>query len=172
MSVVVCVLIPLLYAFSIPGKLGKKVNKELGKLYPGVTYNLAGVEIPAALQADLPLTISSTNFFAMSDQDQTTGYVFLGKAPSKTADFDYMVVFDADLSIVHSKVLIYREEYGGEIGSKRWLKQFLGKTPADRLDADTNVDAISGATISVRSMTRSLDGLLQSVKILQENKVL
>jgi Na+-translocating ferredoxin:NAD+ oxidoreductase RnfG subunit len=81
-------------------------------------------------------------------------------------------LFDKDLKVVHSKVLVYREEYGGEIGSSRWLKQFLGKTGNDRVSPDTNVDAIAGATISVRSMTRSMDNLLQTVGILEENDVL
>ena len=83
-----------------------------------------------------------------------------------------MVIFDANLEVIHSKVLIYREEYGGEIGSKRWLEQFIGKTGQDRVDHETNIDGISGATISVRSMTTSMDNLLQTVGILQEKKML
>ena len=95
------------------------------------------------------------------------GYAFVDQAPSKTAKFDYLVIFDSDLKIINSKVLIYREEYGGEIGSKRWLKQFLGKTGSDRVDTKKNIDAIAGATISVRSMTKSMDNLLQTIGILQ-----
>jgi len=100
------------------------------------------------------------------------GYLFVDKAPSKTAEFDYLIVFDTELKIMHSKVLIYREEYGGEIGSKRWLKQFNGKTAKDRVSHKTNIDGIAGATISVRSMTNSIDELLQTVGILQKNQVL
>jgi Na+-translocating ferredoxin:NAD+ oxidoreductase RnfG subunit len=67
---------------------------------------------------------------------------------------------------------VYREEYGGEIGSSRWLRQFNGLSGTDRVSPKTNIDAISGATISVRSMTRSVDNLLQTVGKLQENRVL
>ena len=100
------------------------------------------------------------------------GYAFVGNAPSKTAKFDYLVIFDRDLKVIHSKVLVYREDYGGEIGSKRWLKQFLGKTGNDRVSCENNIDAISGATISVRSMTLSMDKLFQTIGQLQENKFL
>jgi Na+-translocating ferredoxin:NAD+ oxidoreductase RnfG subunit len=73
---------------------------------------------------------------------------------------------------VRSKVLIYREDYGGEIGSKRWLKQFVGKSMDDQISFPGDIDAISGATISVRSMTRALDTLLKSIKALHLNKVI
>ena len=101
------------------------------------------------------------------------GYGYIGNAPSKTASFDYLVLFDENFIITKSKVLIYREEYGGEIGSKRWLRQFTGKTTTSaELKYNENIIPISGATISVRSMTRAMNELLQSIAILQELKAL
>ncbi len=100
------------------------------------------------------------------------GYAFVDQAPSKTAEFDYLVIFDKELKVITSRVLVYREEYGGEIGSNRWLRQFEGKKGGDRVSPKTNIDAISGATISVRSMTRSMDNLLQTIGKLQERRVL
>ena len=82
-----------------------------------------------------------------------------------------MVLFDTGLNVRKAKVLIYREDYGNEIGSKRWLKQFIGKTGADNLKYDVNVDAISGATISANSMTFAMNNLLQSITILKENNI-
>ena len=58
---------------------------------------------------------------------EVLGYAFIDKAPSKTDEFDYLVLFDENLIIKKAKVLMYREDYGGEIGSRRWLKQFIGK---------------------------------------------
>jgi Na+-translocating ferredoxin:NAD+ oxidoreductase RnfG subunit len=124
------------------------------------------------MNKQLPTKISTENLYKVVNGSELLGYVFVDKAPSKTAQFDYLVLFDKDIKVDHSKVLVYREEYGGEIGSSRWLKQFLGKTGNDRVSPDTNVDAIAGATISVRSMTRSMDNLLQTVGILEENDVL
>jgi Na+-translocating ferredoxin:NAD+ oxidoreductase RnfG subunit len=79
------------------------------------------------------------------------------------------VIFDHNLKIAITKVLIYREEYGGEIGSKRWLRQFTGKSGEDSLD---DIAAISGATISVRSMTNAVNDILKTMKILQIKKVI
>ena len=83
-----------------------------------------------------------------------------------------MVLLNTDLSVAKAKVLIYREEYGGEIGSKRWLRQFIGKTKDDEFRYGDNIDAIAGATISVRSMTNAMNDLLQSLKVLNEKGIL
>ncbi len=61
---------------------------------------------------------------------------------------------------------------GGEIASKRWLRQFVGKTINDRLKYRENVMAISGATISVKSMTIAIDNLMTSLKFVKSKKYL
>lgn len=162
----------MLFGFGIPEKLQKKVDKEIEKVFGANNLTFEAIAVPSSLNAQLPAKITPHNFFKLMKNAEVAGYIFVDNAPSKTASFDYLVVFDANLSVVHSKVLIYREEYGGEIGSKRWLQQFIGKTGQDRVDHETNIDGISGATISVRSMTTSIDNLLQTVGILQEKKLL
>ena len=92
------------------------------------------------------------------------GYAFIGTAPSKTDSFEYLVLLDKDLVIVKAKVLVYREDYGGEIGSKRWLSQFISKNRDSILGYGEEITAISGATISVKSMTASINHFLYSLK--------
>ena len=162
----------VLYGFGLPEKLEKKVVKEVQKVFEIESFKMGAVEVSEEINAKLPLKLTTNNFFELSNEDILLGYAFVDQAPSKTAKFDYLVILDAELKIIHSKVLIYREEYGGEIGSKRWLKQFLGKTGGDRVDHESNIDGIAGATISVRSMTHAMDDLLQTIAILQANKAL
>ena len=87
-----------------------------------------------------------------------TDKVYIGYSPSKFDNFDFMVLLDNTNKVKLVKVLIYRENYGGEIGSKRWLKQFIGMT-----EPKSYVDAISGATISVNSMKYSINKLIKSL---------
>ena len=87
-----------------------------------------------------------------------TDKVYIGYSPSKFDNFDYMVLLDCDNKVKLVKVLVYRENYGGEIGSKRWLRQFIGMT-----EPKNYVDAISGATISVNSMKYSINKLIKSL---------
>lgn len=161
-----------LYGFGLPKNVEKKVAKEVKKVFEIEAFEMDAIVVSEELKTKLPCKLTTDNFYKLTDGDTFLGYAFVDQAPSKTAKFDYLVVFDTDLKVKHSKVLIYREEYGGEIGSKRWLKQFLGKTGGDRVDHETNIDGIAGATISVRSMTNAMDDLLQTIEILQENKAL
>jgi len=161
-----------LLGFGLPEKVEKKVVKVVEKTFEQTDFSFRSVEVDKKLNASLPSKIEENNFNGIYKNEVLLGYVFVDQAPSKTAKFDYLVLFDSNLEIINSKVLVYREEYGGEIGSKRWLKQFLGMTGTDRVDHESNIDGISGATISVRSMTNAIDDLLQTVGILQEHKIL
>lgn len=159
-------------SFGLPKKIQKKVDKEIKELYDIEDYKLNAITIEEGIAKELPSNFGADNFFEITANNKSLGYAYVAKAPSKTAQFDYLVILDQDLIIKKAKVLIYREEYGGEISSKRWLKQFIGKTENDELRYNDNIMAISGATISVRSMTNAMNDLLQSLKILNEKGVL
>ncbi|KAB7531318.1 FMN-binding protein [Flagellimonas olearia] len=161
-------LILMLLAFTAPKEVNKRVLKEVEKTFEVADFAMQPISISADVNAQLPTKISGENLYRITAGNSTLGYAFFDQAPSKTANFDYLVLFDDAVKVINTKVLVYREEYGGEIGSKRWLKQFLGKTGGDRVSPESNIDAISGATISVNSMTRSMDNLLQTIGILQD----
>ena len=86
--------------------------------------------------------------------------------------FDYLIILDADLKIKKSKILTYREDYGGEIASKRWLRQFIGKSWTDKFIYSKDVSAISGATISVKSMINAVESFMSSIKILDKKNII
>ena len=88
----------------------------------------------------------------------STDKVFIGYSPSKFENFDYMVILDKCNKIKLVKILVYRENYGAEIGSTRWLRQFIGMEKPK-----TFVSAISGATISVNSLKYSLNNLINQL---------
>ena len=161
--------LPLLMSFTLLKGLDKKVDREIKDEFEVSTYSYEGVVVPQELQGKLPSDVTAQNFLKIQHSGNLLGYVFLDQAPSKTAEFDYLVIFDEDLKIARTKVLVYREEYGGEIGSRRWLRQFTGKSKASELN---HIAAISGATISVRSMKHAVQDILKSVEILQNNNVL
>ena len=156
----------------LPKNIKKKVDKEIRDTFEVETFDLSSYNINSEAAKDLPSKFETDNFFKINNKEQLLGYVYIAQAPSKTAQFDYVVLLDKELVILKAKVLIYREDYGGEIGSKRWLKQFIGKTHSDELKYGDNIMAISGATISVRSMTTAMNNLLQSLNILHSKQLL
>jgi hypothetical protein len=101
----------------------KKVVKQVQ-----AAFNLETIVFnPIVTDRESSINIKTETYFRLSVQDSLIGYAVIDKAPSKTAFFDYLIVTDKDLNILRSRVITYREEYGGAIGSYRWLKQFIGK---------------------------------------------
>ncbi|TDQ29750.1 FMN-binding protein [Tenacibaculum caenipelagi] len=160
-------------SFTIPKKLQKKVTKEINKTFDIENFKLDEIEISDDVNNLLVRKIEGDRLFKITaDTNDLIGYVYIDKAPSKTDEFDYLILLDKNLIVAKAKVLIYREDYGGEIGSKRWLKQFNGKTLNDKLQYEKDIVAISGATISASSMTIAINTFLQNLTILHQNKVL
>ena len=141
-------------------RIHKKVTKEVKMIFSVDEFELI----------DTQITIPSSPFLVgqqmneIKVNDQLLGYAFLGTAPSKTDTFEYLILFDTNFTIKKATVLIYREDYGGEIASKRWLSQFVKKQSNDAFVFGNNISAISGATISVQSMTASVNHVFSSLK--------
>ena len=140
-------------------RIEKKINKEITAVFSIDRYTL----VEASIQIDQSPYLLSHNIRKINVDGQLAGYAFTGTAPSKTDSFDYLILFDPSFTIKKATVLVYREDYGGEIASKRWLSQFVKKQAASFIYGDT-ISAISGATISVQSMTASVNHVFSSLK--------
>jgi len=150
------------FAFS---QIHRRADKEIKKVFSVENYQL-----DRAINQNYEDFLTK-RLLSINSDDQKIGYAYLGTAPSQTKYFDYVVLFDKDLVIRSIKILVYREDYGGEIGSKRWLSQFIGKTFFDKFIYRKNVAAISGATISVNSMTDAVNDILIYLKDLKNQGV-
>ena len=159
-------------AFGLPKNIQKKVDKEIKSVYNVENFTFNAFTISPKITEALPSKFEDNNLFKIESNNQSLGYAYISKALSKTDEFDYLVLLDTNLTVLKTKVLVYREDYGGEIGSKRWLKQFTGKKQGDNLRYNDNIVAISGATISVRSMTNAMNNLLKSLRILHSKNIL
>jgi len=159
-----------LTSFTIPERLEKKISKEIKSTFAVEAFQKTSVFIDTSLS--LPAEINREHLFKLNADNKQLGYLYYGKAPSRTDEFNFMVLFDKDLIIKKIKVLVYREDYGGEIGSKRWLKQFEGVSSERELVYKQDIAAISGATISVKSMTHTINQLLKSIALLHQNKII
>lgn len=156
----------------IPEKLRVKIDSAVTEAYEIDAFEMAEIEIPASINKKTKVDFSPEHFFKLTSKGAFIGYLYLGEAPSMKNVFDYIVMFNKDLSIKKSKILIYREDFGRQIGSQRWLKQFIGLTPNDAVNYGETVDAISGATISAKSMTNEVKDLLQGIKVLKQERIL
>lgn len=159
------------FSYQLPKGIERKVKKELVNTFGQKDLQLVSVLIPTDVYEQLGKKIEASNLFKVIKNKQVLGYAYIDKAPSKTDEFDYLILLDTTLIIIKTKVLIYREDYGGEIGSRRWLQQFIGKSSKDQLKYKKDIMAISGATISALSMTRVVNQFLADLNILLKNNI-
>ncbi|MEE2700446.1 MAG: FMN-binding protein [Bacteroidota bacterium] len=121
----------------------EKTNTLINQLY-GDDVELASLQI-------------NSNYQSIKRNGEILGYSCIEEAPSKHDKFEFVILYDKSLNIIQVKVLIYREDYGFEIKSKRWLKQFTSRKIS-------KVQAISGATISVNSLKYAVDRLNKKMR--------
>jgi len=150
----------------IPKNYLKKIDKEIQVLFEIESFDKSPVVMDQSVLNEMSDTFDPEFFFRIEKDEQHLGYFYFGKAPSKADEFDYVVIFDADFIIKKIKILAYREDYGGEISSKRWLRQFDGIDTKTRLKYGSDIMGISGATISAQSMTNAVNDLLTNLSIL------
>ncbi len=152
--------------------IDKMINNEVKSTFLIENYTVESIQVSEKSRNELPIKINDVNFKIIISDGQKVGYYYHGKAFGKVDHFDFLVIFDTNLVIKKVKILIYREDRGGEISSKRWLRQFVGKSATNSFVYEKDIVGISGATISAKSMTSQMDKLMQSIQILSKNKIL
>lgn len=168
----IAILVLITTSFTVSKKVDALIEKEIKTVLNIENYTKIPVIISNDLNEILPLKITITNFFKIKGDNTILGYYYLGQAYGKADYFDFIVIFDENLIVSKVKILIYREDHGGEVGSKRWLRQFIGKTITNDLKYQKDIAAISGATISAKSMTNEVNKLLKTIGILNNKKQL
>jgi Na+-translocating ferredoxin:NAD+ oxidoreductase RnfG subunit len=126
----------------------KRADKVLSKYWEDEEYNLSRVTLIGSDQPEI--------YSVQQGNSRPFAYVLFAEAMGKVDTFTYLIIFNPDGIIEKVSVLLYRENYGGEIGSKRFLKQFNGKSNGMSMEYNQDIDGISGATISVQAITRAV----------------
>ncbi|MDP6229923.1 MAG: FMN-binding protein, partial [Candidatus Marinimicrobia bacterium] len=107
--------------------------------------------------------------WVISAGDSIVGYALLDNVKGKSMPITFIVLYNTDGSVVHSAVVKYREPIGGEVGRRSWLNQFLNKNRSSSYD---EIDAISGATISVNSVTRGINKLTLLLNVIKDELII
>jgi len=158
-------------------RLIKKLDKQIGKLWKEETPE----KHEMLIKSEDP-SLEDRQFYKLVLKDSIKGYAVLSRSYgcrvggcavySSTTDksgsydpFYYSLITDENFVIKNVKVLEFYSEYGYQITSKKWLAQFIG-LDGQNLEYDKDVDAISGATISVMSL---LDDIEIASKMLRES---
>jgi len=99
------------------------------------------------------------NCWHIIDSDSSSYYAILDNVKGKSLPITFLTIFNEDKEVVNSSIIKYRESYGGEVGSKSWLNQFISYTDSSDYSVGKSISGISGATISVNSVTKGINKL-------------
>ena len=99
------------------------------------------------------------NCWHIIDNDSTHYYAILDNVKGKSLPITFLTIFDQDKKVFYSSIIKYREAYGGEVASKKWLNQFVTYTDSSNYNVGDAISGISGATISVNSVSKGINKL-------------
>jgi hypothetical protein len=88
------------------------------------------------------------------------GYALVQNTIGKHKPMTYMVGVDNTGHVVNVELLVFREARGSEVRTKRFNVQYEGKTASDPVRINKDIFNISGATMSVRSMSAGIKRVL------------
>lgn len=151
----------------LPSSAIKKMDKAIQSLWENQVIEKEFIDISKHQLQNIHLKLNK-----LTVNNKLVGYLMISRAKSRVDFFDYMVVYKPDLSVLSITVLAYREDYGGEIASKRWLKQFNGKSNPDNMRFGDDIQSISGATLSARSLTQDVQEITKNIQFLKTKGVL
>lgn len=161
----------------------KTLQKELQKIGESGQVKWKEIRFPESLTSLNPV---QGKFLESENSSGIKKYIYAGRVnscrqggcsiPSQALTietpeyFDYLIVFDSQLSVTQVKVYNYQATHGQEVGNKGWLKQFQGYDGSRSLTVGKSIDAISGATVSVFGITNDIQEKTKLLKKLVAGK--
>ena len=158
--------IVFLLNFCFSSKITDKTENELKKYFPEyISIDWTMYEIPKNIKKTIQKEVKQkffrdeVNLWTITNKDSLKYYAILDNVIGKTMPISFLCIFDSLGEVQHSSVIKYREPYGGEVGSKKWLKQFYKYNESSPYKVGGDISGISGATLSVNSVTKGIHKL-------------
>ena len=146
-----------------------QVLKEFFPKSQRVTYRkvkLGPAEL-AAVQGRLGYKPAKPEYviFVATTGEHVDGYAIIDDELGQHEQITFAVKLSPAGAVERHEVMVYRESYGEEITDSRFRRQFQGKTAKDPVRAGVDIDVVTGATISSRSMAM---GVRRALVLLDE----
>lgn len=158
----------------------KKLEKQIAAVWKNQPVSKSEIE-----QVSISEEEPDRHFFEICSDSALIGYAILSKSygcrvggcavysdnMDKSGSYDpfyYGIITGTDFSIKNVQVFEFYSEYGYQITHKKWLAQFIG-TNGIGLQYGSDIDAISGATISAKSLIEDVDVACTELRQHMEN---
>jgi Na+-translocating ferredoxin:NAD+ oxidoreductase RnfG subunit len=108
------------------------------------------------------------SFYSGIKGGQSMGYAVVERVTNRSWSISYMVVMNADGTVKDVEVLNYEGARNWGVQYESWLKQFFGM----KADSDyRSISGITGATISVRTITAGVQKIAAAYQVIFLDKV-
>lgn len=148
----------------------KSLLKDFFKTSTRVSYvKVHTGAVAAELKAQLGYLPTKSTYvvFVGRTGDQVDGYAVVDEEMGQHQPITFGVKLNPQGEVERTEVMVYREGQGDEIREARFRRQFQHKTPNDEIRLGEDIVAISGATISSKSMA---NGVRRAVALVRHAK--
>ncbi len=108
---------------------------------------------------------SRSSLKAIESKSGVLGYVVDEQVVSRSGPFTIRVVVGRNFRVVSARVLEYSADRGRGVRRASFSRQFSGKGPDDPIRIGKDIDAVTGATLSSRSMA---GGVRRAIELAQK----
>ena len=109
-----------------------------------------------------------THYFGLNEAGKPIGAMVIGNEIGRSYPITFMVVINPDGTVKDVEVMVYREPHGWEVRFESFMSQFFGR---DASDPFGDINNITGATLSVRSMTKGVRKAVAEFQVIYKDKV-
>ena len=152
----------LVVAAPVQATVYLSVEQAQAQMFPGATLTPDFVTLtPDQMKAiekacDVNVLSPSLKVWRAS----TGGWFIADQVVGKHEFIPFALALDDKGAVKSVEILEYRETYGDQVRNEAWRAQFVGKTHAAALKLGTDIQNISGATLSSRHITDGVKRLL------------
>jgi Na+-translocating ferredoxin:NAD+ oxidoreductase RnfG subunit len=102
----------------------------------------------------LRLSCRTVTVFRGESSGKTDGYAMIANEIGKDQFITFIVGIRPDLKVQRVALMVFRESRGWEVDDPRFTDQFHGKSAKDRLLVSSDIEGVTGATLSSRAFCR------------------
>ncbi len=161
-----------IFAEDLKQKAEEMISAELGK---NSNLEFQKFSIPQKIKSKIENSVKQKFFkdfvyvWKVKNSGKLTHYAVLDNVYGKSLPITFLVLFDLNGNIISTSIVKYREPYGGGVTNKNWNEQFSGKNSGSSYEIGKDISGISGATISVRSVTSGIKKLSMLIKEIESD---
>ena len=156
----------ILFSISFASKITDSCNNRISELFPNlISSNHSIYEIDKKDKKNIQNIVkqkffrNEVNLWRIIDKDSLKYFSILDNVIGKTMPISFLATYNHNGEVHDVSIIKYREPYGGEIKSKSWLRQFTAYTDSSNYKVGDSIEGISGATLSVNSVSKGMHKL-------------